>query len=335
MAVFGAGLALGVALGAPIVVRQEAAVSRAFAQAGSIQAGYSGRLIVGRVDGLWLLPLDGSAPSQIVAIGGGDAISGVSWDPSGTQVAYTRMVLEEGGYLSANLHLVDLAGNDRVLVKRDTPGVLLGGPAWAADGDSLLFEVYDLYGGGARRIDRVRLDGAGRMVEVVDGMAPSLSADGRALAYLRPEPAGMAIRVRHLADGVETEAMAAGAMAGIVIPSLAPDGASVVFAARGTSLAGPDGSGCPLPALPQGWLDVPAAQAHGVPSELWRVGSDGLGLARLTSTQCLDDPAVAWSPDGGWLAAYGGTSLILLRADGSAMIPVWAEGSYGGVDWAS
>jgi hypothetical protein len=63
------------------------------------------------------------------------------------------------------------------------------------------------------------------------------------------------------------------------------------------------------------------------------VGVDGSGLTRLTRL-CLDDPIAVWSPDGHWLAAYGGTGLVLVRSDGGESIPVWTEGSYGGVDWA-
>lgn len=327
-------LALGLWLSAPLMGRDAGLAAPAAAQ-----AGYAGKLIAGRLDGLWILPLDGSAPIKVLGVGEREYVTGVAWSPSATEIAYTLLTFDASlGMAGSDLHLTTLDGADRLLVQRDKPGATLGAPVWAPDGGSLLFDYtsYDMTGSGGltQRIERVALDGSWRSVEVDNAFAPTLSDDGRFLVYLRFEGVGISIRRRSLETGLESEVLPAGIIAGIYLPSLSPDGATIAFAANRGTNAAPDTGPCEFLDQPQGrLLDAPRARAHGLPKEVWRIGSDGQGLTRLTN-YCLDDPVLAWSPDGGWLAAYGGTSLVLLRADGSSPIPVWSEGSYGGVDWA-
>jgi Tol biopolymer transport system component len=323
-------LAVAAWLAAPI------AIERAAPPGALAPAGYSGTLAVGRPDGLWILPLDGTPPSKLVDVSGGPFITGVSWSPGGDRVAYTRFSFEPGGSVGgADLHLADQSGNDRVLVARDDPDTLLGSPTWLADGSGLLFDVAQAAssGGASRRIERVAADGSGREAVVVGGFAPNLSADGRWLAYLRNDAGGVAIYRRELASGADSLVVPSGSVSGIITPSPSPDGALVVFGAAGGPGLTPSMERCPNLA-PQAHLLAPApALAHGLPEELWRVGGDGGGLRRVTNL-CLDDPIVAWSPDGQWLAAYGATGLVLLPAAGGAAIPVWSDGGYGGVSWA-
>jgi Tol biopolymer transport system component len=120
-------------------------------------------------------------------------------------------------------------------------------------------------------------------------------------------------------------------LADLVSQAPAPDGAWIAFSAGGSAF---DAGGRCLSTTPLGLLIGPGvAQAHSIPKEAWRVGRDGSGLTRLTSL-CLDDPSLAWSPDGRWIAAYGGAGLVLVRADGSLARSVSPDGGYGGVDWA-
>jgi hypothetical protein len=47
----------------------------------------------------------------------------------------------------------------------------------------------------------------------------------------------------------------------------------------------------------------------------------------------IDDAAVAWSPDGAWVAVSGANGLFLVNvADGSAR-RVSENGSFGAIDW--
>jgi len=300
-------------------------------------AGASGRLAVGRPDGLWLVPLNGGEPSRLVPVSGGAFITGVAWAPSGTEIAYTLFSFQPGGVVGgADLHLVGLAGSDRMLVPRDDPDTLLSTPVWTPDGAALLFDVTHVNAGGAggatRRIDRVAADGSGRTTVVQDGYAPSLSRDGRRLSYLRQSGSEVAIRLRELASGDERVVLPPGTVSGIIVPALSPDGSALVFGAAGGPGLAPAPGRCPGLAPQARGLEAGVALAHGLPEELWRVNTDGTGLTRLTNL-CLDDPIVAWSADGVWLAAYGATGLLLLPASGGAAVPLPSPGGYGGVSW--
>ncbi len=330
-----AALVCGFSLGAPLASQGIGASDGAFAQ-----AGYSGRLAVGRSDGLWLVPLDGTTPTLLAPVSDNGAfITGVTWSPSGDEVAYTRFSFGEGSTVGgADLHVVGLDGADRILVSRDDPNTVLGTPAWSADGASLLFDVTQVTVGGVgsatRRIDRVAVDGTWRVAELYNAYQPNLSQDGTTLAFLRQETGGISIWARDLASGAESQVLEAGIVSGIGVPSLSPDAATIVFGASGGPGLAPDPLRCGNRPVASSWLTVPSAAAHGLPEELWRVSRDGSGLTRITSL-CLDDPIVSWSPDGAWMAEYGSTNLLLLNALGGAPITIWTDGGYGGVDWTS
>ena len=53
---------------------------------------------------------------------------------------------------------------------------------------------------------------------------------------------------------------------------------------------------------------------------------------RLTSFE-EDEPTLAWSPDGYWLAMMGGEGLYLLPRDLSLAPRRFAKGGFGGIDW--
>src|SRR4051812_45859832 len=104
-----AALGLATWLAAPLVPRTLEAPDGALAQ-----ETYAGRLVVGRSDGVWVIPLDGGAPSQLVTVSNGTLITGVTWAPGGDAVAFTGFSFEEGSVVGgADLHVVDLFGNDR------------------------------------------------------------------------------------------------------------------------------------------------------------------------------------------------------------------------------
>jgi hypothetical protein len=53
---------------------------------------------------------------------------------------------------------------------------------------------------------------------------------------------------------------------------------------------------------------------------------------RLTSVD-EDEPTLAWSPDGYWLAMLGGGGLYLLPRDLSQPARKVGRGGFGGIDW--
>jgi Tol biopolymer transport system component len=77
---------------------------------------------------------------------------------------------------------------------------------------------------------------------------------------------------------------------------------------------------------------VRVASAHGPPWDLWEVRLDGSGLRRLTEL-AEDDPSIAWSPDGRWLAFQGGTGVYLVEAATTALHQISETVGFGGIDW--
>ena len=53
---------------------------------------------------------------------------------------------------------------------------------------------------------------------------------------------------------------------------------------------------------------------------------------RLTAFE-EDEPTLAWSPDGYWLAMMGGGGLYLMPRDRSQPPHKLTKGGFGGIDW--
>jgi hypothetical protein len=47
----------------------------------------------------------------------------------------------------------------------------------------------------------------------------------------------------------------------------------------------------------------------------------------------FDDLAVAWSPDGAWLAASGFLGLVLVQVEGGSVHQLSPTSSFGSIDW--
>ena len=72
--------------------------------------------------------------------------------------------------------------------------------------------------------------------------------------------------------------------------------------------------------------------AHGPPGDVWVMSVYGGAWYRLTSFE-EDEPTLAWSPDGYWLAMLGGGGLYLLPRDLSQPARKVGRGGFGGIDW--
>jgi Tol biopolymer transport system component len=111
----------------------------------------------------------------------------------------------------------------------------------------------------------------------------------------------------------------------LAFPRFSPSGDRIAFAGVG----GPNvrrGVGGLLPIL-QG-----VASAHGLPWDLWEVRVDGNGLRRLTEL-AEDDPSIAWSPDGRWIAFQGGSGVYLIEAATTSLHHISMTVGFGGMDW--
>ena len=79
-------------------------------------------------------------------------------------------------------------------------------------------------------------------------------------------------------------------------------------------------------------FSVPVAEAHGDPWGVWKVRPDGSDLQRVGSLQ-EDEPLLAWSRDGAWIAVHGTGGLWLVDAGGATEPRRIADGTIGGIDW--
>ena len=81
-------------------------------------------------------------------------------------------------------------------------------------------------------------------------------------------------------------------------------------------------------------LGPTVAAAHGLPWDLWEIRLDGSGLRRLTNL-AEDDPSLAWSPDGRWLAFQGGSGVYIVDVATTTLYQLSEAVGFGGMDWAA
>ncbi len=251
---------------------------------------------------LWRVEPDGSQVRPLTAEGE----SGV-WDyavaPDGQRIAYTLV------HASGSSSLLSIArdGSDRRLLL-ECPDAECAGPAWAPDGQTLVFEKRQLppEGGpvGPPRLWWLRPAGQESVPVLADpqqlGFAARFAPDGRRLAYVSPDEG--AIRVLDL--DLQSETVIPSEMG--EPPAWSPDGTSLVF---GRVLEGYGQFAIHL-------LTALVADAEAPPRDL----SAGEGPP-------VEDGLPAWSPDGRQIAFTRrytagpdlnlGRQVWLMQADGS------------------
>jgi Tol biopolymer transport system component/mono/diheme cytochrome c family protein len=222
------------------------------------------------------------------------------------------------------------------------PEGLLGAPAWARDGTAIYVPANSVSGSGTERnigILRVDLASGAQQRVIEQALDPAISPDGTQIAYIRLAPDGL---TQHLEvagiDGSNPRQVIDGTpFQGFYAPRFSPDGRQIVVAAIGgpqTNSQGVPVQGrrtTPLEHL-LGLFEPPAAEAHGLPWDLWRVNTDGSDLRRLT--QVYEDlPMASFSPDGRQLVFMGASGIYLMNTDGSSLRRIDPVGDHGGLDW--
>lgn len=300
----------------------------------------SGWIVLTRTQDIVMTHPDGSGTHTLLSVARGEFVFDVALSPDGKQLAYAYYTTPAGrGGGGSDLMVVTIApdvGKPKLVATRDGPGVLLGAPSWTPDGQSIAFEAVGLMPTGKASIhcDMVGADGSGRRAVVDGGRYPTVSPDGKILAYVKSQNTGDSLWVRPLGGGQEREIVSDVAMAMISYPRFAPDGSLIAFA--GVDLSGeivPTAAPV-LMRLNLGDADdvTRSAMRHGLPTNPYVVAPDGSGL-RQVAELFGDDLAMAWSPDGQWLAVSGAYGLSLLGvADGSER-DLSQDASFGGIDW--
>jgi Tol biopolymer transport system component len=300
----------------------------------------AGWIILTRERSIIRVRTDGSDTATLLTVGLGEFVFDVALSPDGKQLAYAYYTTPPGrGGGGSDIMVVTIApgvGKPRLVATRDGPGVLLGAPGWTPDGQSIVFESVGLMPTGTAAIhcDMVGADGSGRRAIVDGARYPTVSADGKSLAYVKSQNTGDSLWVRPFDGGQEHQIISDVAMAAISYPRFSPDGSLIAFA--GVDLSG-EIAPTTAPLLMR--LDVGpgegvtrSAMRHGLPTNPYVVAPDGSGLREVAELYG-DDLAMAWSPDGQWLAVTGAYGLSLLGvADGSER-DLSQDGSFGALDW--
>jgi Tol biopolymer transport system component len=255
-----------------------------------------------------------------------------AWSPDGTRVALSRFGRRPGERIGgSDILVVGAAGGEGVpIVEHDAEGALLGVPAWARDGSGLFFDYLPPNGDTTgSRVEFATLDGSVRRVIAQPGAWPSVTVDGQSLLYVRPgSQTGYLdeLVLLPLDGGPERVLVPAGQFVQIVSPRQSPDGRQVAFVGSltvGEARLPMDEAAGPLN------LTV---MAHGPPGDIWVLSPDGSPPWQRTAFE-EDEPTIAWSPDGVWLAMLSGGGLYMVDVEGWRPSRRIGHGGFGGIDW--
>jgi dipeptidyl aminopeptidase/acylaminoacyl peptidase len=267
------------------------------------------------------------------------------WSPDGKRIAYVIQTPATGQRdlnWGGNVAISAADGSDeRLVFERAGPGTTIEGLAWTADGSGLLLGINEQeikdgrFLGSHLRLERLDLAGGRRTVLAEDAAYPAAAPDGSRIAFLsysreggpdglwtaRPDGSDRRLLVRS-GDGQ--------AFAGLRWPRWSPDGRLIAFGGIDAASAG-----LPPPVCPSGfrWPWQPrVAEAHGPPVDVWVVATGGGAPERLAELH-EDDPYLAWSPDGGALAALGACGLYRVPAAGGTAEKVGQGAVLAQIDW--
>lgn len=295
----------------------------------------AGRLLLTEPGALSTFELGTKAHTALVRFPDGTPPGSPAVSPDGARIAYSLYRTNPDGKSPGGTDLyvmaVDATGTELV-VDHEQPGASITDPAWAANGQNVYFTYRNL--DGVERIERVQLGAPERTLIVERAHSPTLSANGKQLAYLAiDEQARTDTLWVSTVDGTEAQPLVGGpTFRALSLPRFAPDSNWIVFAAVG----GPQSTTFvrPLPRARLPPLRFPSsiASAHGVPWDLWLIRSDGTGLRRLTNIG-EHAPIPAWSPDGRWIAFTGELGVYLVDVEGGTLLRLTEALTGSGVTW--
>ena len=298
--------------------------------------GLAGTIVVSRPVGVALVqPMTGD--TSVLPLGSAGTLpQGVSWSADRQQIAVSVRMRQVGERVGgADILVLDTGGVELSNIRRDQPDVALVSPAWLPSGE-IAYERMDLSGSPEpSRIEASQPDGSARRVLVSNARLPGPSPDGGRLAYVAPGQPFDRLMVLDLVSN-DAHPLVENSTEGYVYfsrPRFSPDGRAVAFGAAG----GPNLMRTPpLAGAGAGGRGVFAALLrHGPGWDIWAVGADGAGLRQVTQFDYEDDLAVAWSPDGQWLAAFGPNALYLIPIGVSGPPTPIGRGGLGEPDWGA
>jgi Tol biopolymer transport system component len=245
-----------------------------------------------------------------------------SISPDGASIAFVRSPDYTVGQtdFGTDIYVARRDGSDPApLVKHASPSELLRWPVWLPDGKILIFQVQGASSAGVPsvRLDKVEVGTGTRSKYIDNALTPSLSRDGRTLAYITSD---LTIGVQQIwvtdpvalsPQSIVKSSATIGAF-GYVAPS--PDGARIVFGAASLGALAPGSAPPARVSNPvRHGIDPTVLLTDGLPEDIWLVNRDGSGLKRLVALG-EDQPSLAWSADGKTVYAMGGNGLWQIDA---------------------
>jgi Tol biopolymer transport system component/imidazolonepropionase-like amidohydrolase len=147
--------------------------------------------------GLWLLNLDAGGPRQLTQLSNPDGYEGnAAWSPDGRTIAFTRSIPPDSTYKRGRTTIVLLdvdSGVTRDLAIAGLTTPFVSDPAWVNGGKEILFASRLPQTSRGGRIWLVSATGGPARPltdESVQALFPTLSTDGRFMAYFAPDADG-------------------------------------------------------------------------------------------------------------------------------------------------
>jgi Tol biopolymer transport system component len=308
--------------------------------AATLPADVRGTLTYQRDGNIYVLPLDTKAERKLTDFPMATGAVFSARSPDGARIAYVQI---EGN--GTTLGLLNPEGTGARKVLDESAGyTTLERPQWAPDGNGIVYTYHGFVveGGSIKgetyRAERLDPATGERQALAEDAEGPSMAPDG-SLAFVRTTRAGQQLVLLD-PSGKERVLIAERAFVSLAAPRFSPDGKRIAFTAVGdgpkigrygsgdtnaTSLLGRIVGGLASAVGPQ------VAFAHGEPAKIWVADLNG-GVQRLGAL-IEDEPTVAWSEDGQYVAVSGGTGVYVMAVASGQATQLTKVGGFGGIDW--
>ncbi|MEQ8676684.1 MAG: hypothetical protein RLP44_30875 [Aggregatilineales bacterium] len=265
--------------------------------------GLSGRLLYtqGR-GGIWQIDLASGESAVWWQLPGVGYVSGITPSPDATSfvVAYEPQMPDNSPTSSTDLYLLDANTLQATpIIERTTITEVYDHPLWSGDGAWLYYAHYALQlnaegavQGSTQTLERLPADNFESTPEIVlnDALEFWLTEDMVKATYVYFDPQSFlySLWIADIDGADAVELVADNIFQGLGSPRISPDGRAIYFGASGAPIA-------------QTASDLPGAQAHGAPWDIWKIDLADGAYSRVTNLG-IDGPALAWSPEGRYLA---------------------------------